>query len=147
MRRRKRRGRAGLRRSGCAGRETGGEGEIRGATDDDASAGCAGIDRQTTRSAHGPPGTGFRQGLCMPYPHFPTRHVHDGIVHKEARFAHSLYCQAEAGWTRRQLLWGEEGPRVVAAKAASRSRGLVEGVAVYRRSMVGQFPNQDIWNR
>lgn len=75
---------------------------------------------------------------------FPTVHVHDGEVHAEAHFDHSLYCQPDPeieallDWERSDLPAGR-------SMAADRTAGIVNGGAhAYRLLMHGTSPNQDI---
>lgn len=66
---------------------------------------------------------------------FPTVHVHDGEVHATAGFDHSLYLQGiepGEGWERSAA--GAEGAPLVAA-----------GERVWRRLLVGELPNADVW--
>jgi hypothetical protein len=75
---------------------------------------------------------------------FPTVHVHDGQVHAEAHFDHSLYCQPDPGvealldWERSELplsRWME----------ADRAAGIVNGGAhAYRRLLHGTAKNRDV---
>jgi hypothetical protein len=74
---------------------------------------------------------------------FPTVHVHDGAVHSEARFDHTLYCQPDElaaesfGWERGEPL----GKHV----DVERARGLIDGERrCYRRVLVGPHPNVDV---
>jgi hypothetical protein len=74
---------------------------------------------------------------------FPTVHVHDGAVHPEARFDHTLYCQPDEltaetfGWERSEPL-GEHVD-------VERARGLIDGERpCYRRVLTGSQPNVDV---
>ena len=73
---------------------------------------------------------------------YPTLHVHDGALHREAVFAHALYAQgiaAEPRWARSPVPLGQTVDLV-------RSRGLIDGAApVSASSIYGVHPNQDIW--
>lgn len=73
---------------------------------------------------------------------FPTVHIHDGKVHRTARFDHALYCQIESApkdW------WPSFGPAKIFVKV-DKTQGLVDGERVcYQYKLVGQHPNQDIW--
>ena len=78
--------------------------------------------------------------------YFPTSHVHDGAAHPTAHFDHSLYAQGAAGTDWKQ---GEVLPRNVMDFGnfliADRTRGLVQRDApVLRRTLRGEYPNQDI---
>lgn len=74
---------------------------------------------------------------------FPTVHVHDGEVHAEAAFDHTLYCQgaddafAPAGWERSALLADLLAPP---DRAPTRGSG-----PVFRRRLEGMLPNADTW--
>jgi hypothetical protein len=74
---------------------------------------------------------------------FPTVHIHDGKVHANAAFDHSLYCQdADTG-----MRW-EESPQPAGMfmKKIDEAKGVVNGKGhVYRKRMVGTFKNEDVW--
>jgi hypothetical protein len=74
---------------------------------------------------------------------FPTVHIHDGKVHAEAHFDHSLYCQGADTRTR----WTESPqPASFFVKKLDETKGIVDGKAhVYRKQMVGNFKNEDVW--
>jgi hypothetical protein len=74
---------------------------------------------------------------------FPTVHIHDGEVHAEARFDHTLYCQpgpvagATRNWDRSETALGEHVDPV-------RSRGLIDPDALcFRTTLRGVLPNRD----
>lgn len=76
---------------------------------------------------------------------FPTVHVHDGEVHPEAPFDHSLYVQGVAtpdvadGWIR-------SSSPASGFMAVERTEGLVRGDEhCFRCSRVGVFDNEDVW--
>lgn len=71
---------------------------------------------------------------------FPTVHVHDGEVHAQADFDHTLYYQGERGVDR-------DTPSSVDASEwnASRSKGLVVAGPMRRRMLRGSLPNEDIY--
>lgn len=73
---------------------------------------------------------------------FPTVHIHDGQVHRTARFDHALYCQIESA----PKDWGPSfGPAKTFVKV-DQAHGVVDGERVcYQHKIVGQHPNQDIW--
>jgi hypothetical protein len=84
---------------------------------------------------------------------FPTLHVHDGQVHGEARFDHTLYWQHPRGVTvppaRGPLALGAtmdvSGPAAGFVKV-DRAHDLVDGEApCHRRVLVGTLPNHDTW--
>ncbi len=75
---------------------------------------------------------------------FPTVHIHDGAVHEQADFDHTLFAQtgdrhpqgAEA-WAESQALAGREVD-------IKRAAGIVAGDQhVYYRTLKGKLPNQD----
>jgi hypothetical protein len=81
---------------------------------------------------------------------FPTAHVHDGAVHANADFDHSLYAQTRAAPPDWEL--GNVLPRDTMDfgnwLAADRTRGLVEKLApLVRRKIEGEHPNADTWLR
>lgn len=69
----------------------------------------------------------------------PTVHVHDGEVHPEADFDHTLYVQGPpvqlAGWDR--------STDAAAKILGSAKTWLDVGAAVQRKKLVGRAPNQD----
>jgi hypothetical protein len=81
---------------------------------------------------------------------FPTVHIHDGAVHAEARFDHSLFCQwrgplqtnpldAKTGW-RRSFRPAREYVNV------EKSKGLIDPDDVLlQRRLQGSLPNRDIY--
>jgi len=74
---------------------------------------------------------------------FPTVHIHDGKVHDRARFDHALYCQ---GWDT-GMKWDESPqPASMFLKKIDETKGIVDGKAhAYRKLMVGNFKNEDVW--
>jgi hypothetical protein len=74
---------------------------------------------------------------------FPTVHIHDGAVHEEARFDHSLYCQLDAGGVAPRG-W-ERSERALSTFAdARKSRGILDGDArCFRLVLEGTQRNQD----
>ncbi len=75
---------------------------------------------------------------------FPTLHVHDGKVHKTAKFDHSLYAQSDTTpWDR---YWLKSTDKVSARVNEAKTNGLVNGDAVaYMAPIIGDEPNDDIW--
>ena len=73
---------------------------------------------------------------------FPTVHIHDGYVHPQAMFDHSLYCQTDgspAGWEISEYL-----PSSMID--LERTRGvIVDGQAVCRRKLRGRLKNTDTY--
>ena len=87
---------------------------------------------------------------------FPTVHIHDGEVHEEEDFHHTLYSQhagydAAAGdrYTGKQ----DETTLLTRSKSSAsefmnvtRSKGLVDGrLLVHRKKLRSKLPNRDIW--
>lgn len=85
---------------------------------------------------------------------FPTLHVHDGEVHAQAAFDHTLYWQLPPG---APAPAPDDGPIALGAPMAvsgpagrfvdvERAAGLVDGdLPCHRRVMLGRLPNQDTW--
>ena len=75
---------------------------------------------------------------------FPTVHIHDGRVHKMARFDHALYCQVADG-SRRIPDWEESPEPAGRFTKAGRSQGVLEPEAVcWRQRIEGRRLNVDI---
>lgn len=75
---------------------------------------------------------------------FPTVHVHDGEVHAEAQFDHSLYCQPDKEL---ELLLDWERSREPLGRImdVDRAAGTIDGAAYgYRQVMLGTAPNRDV---
>ena len=71
---------------------------------------------------------------------FPTVHVHDGVVHRDAEFDHTLYLQGEArrGW--------DPSYDVASEFMNGDDHGLVDRRALlYRRELRGRHRNEDIY--
>ena len=84
---------------------------------------------------------------------FPTVHVHDGSVEREALFNHSLYCQSEyagSSWqpsARWQPSALEEEP-LLASDFLNIDRSmdlLLPDQVVFKKPVVGSHPNEDFW--
>ena len=75
---------------------------------------------------------------------FPTVHIHDGKVHREEDFDHTLYCQTRLGG--RAMLEWEESPRLAGGftKPKLAQDLLAENQHVHRRSLQGKMRNADI---
>jgi hypothetical protein len=76
---------------------------------------------------------------------FPTVHIHDGKIHAKAGFDHALYCQNSADET--VTMW-EESPQPAGLfmKKLPKAHGIVDPEGhVYRKMMVGEFKNEDVW--
>jgi len=76
---------------------------------------------------------------------FPTVHIHDGVVHREAEFDHALYCQVTRAGQRAMAEWNESAwpaSRFVNVKQANDL--VVADRHIYRRTLSGVLPNQDV---
>lgn len=74
---------------------------------------------------------------------FPTVHVHDGKVHKSARFDHALYTQTATAPGGR---WEASIRPVAQTVAVGKTEGLVAAAEpLYRRRMSGVLTNADVW--
>ena len=80
---------------------------------------------------------------------FPTVHVHDGAVHAEARFDHTLYCQVgkdsrppPTSWERSETTAGGEGSLLTTRSAMA---WLDRDAYAHRLGIHGTAPNRDTW--
>jgi len=76
--------------------------------------------------------------------YFPTVHIHDGEIHAEEHFDHTLYCQ---GHFKRISSddWDESTRHADATVKLAKSKGLVHGGQhLYRHRMEGTFRNTDL---
>jgi hypothetical protein len=74
---------------------------------------------------------------------FPTVHIHDGTVPKQAKFDHMLFCQLTGG---EMVSDWEESPQLADSfmKKIGETKGIVDGMShVYRKKMYGVLKNQD----
>jgi hypothetical protein len=72
---------------------------------------------------------------------FPTFHVHDGTLHDEAEFDHTLYAQGVD-----QVRTFITTERMIGSLVAGRSRGVLdEGAKLSSREIKGTKPNRDTW--
>ncbi len=75
---------------------------------------------------------------------FPTVHVHDGRVHEQASFDHTLYLQADAGWDEK-LDWERSEEPASRFVRCERAQSIVDPSArVFRHMMRGQGNNRDV---
>ena len=75
---------------------------------------------------------------------FPTVHIHDGKVHRDAEFDHMLYCQT-AGENIFVRRWDESNSLASQFTHPNKAHGLIKSDQhVYRNSMSDMFKNQDI---
>jgi hypothetical protein len=76
---------------------------------------------------------------------FPTLHIHDGKIHQRERFDHQLYCQGYEHETPDVHNWEESRRWAGQFAKAAKTRGLlVSNAHVYRKSIIGIHPNQDM---
>lgn len=74
---------------------------------------------------------------------FPTVHIHDGEVHPQATFDHTLYCQTGSARSPGRMWVPSDGP-IGRHIQAARVGGLVNGDApAFRLTMLGALPNRD----
>lgn len=75
---------------------------------------------------------------------FPTVHIHDGKVHDDAYFDHTLYCQVDDSDS--ELAEWEESARHAGAFTTfpAQQHMVSLGQHVYRRQMVGKLKNTDV---
>lgn len=74
----------------------------------------------------------------------PTVHIHDGEVHTEEEFDHSLYCQVPEGH-RGPPGW-QESAKLPSSLGPFDDAGLLDRNGhVYRREIAGLLPNRDTW--
>ncbi len=85
------------------------------------------------------PNANPQQGLF-----FPTVHIHDGKVHAEEEFNHTLYCQTPSG-KHGPRAW-EESEKLPVSLGALHDDGLLDRHDhVYRRTLQGMLPNLDTY--
>ena len=78
--------------------------------------------------------------------YFPTVHIHDGKVHLQEKFDHTLYAQAspKAGF-RMNEKWVESGSLASNFTSPEKSQGLIwDKGHVYRKRVVGLQKNEDV---
>ena len=75
---------------------------------------------------------------------FPTVHIHDGEVHKDAEFDHVLYCQRGSSDQFTLLDWDESIRPVGLFMQMPKTKGVLDsGEHCYRRTLFGTLPNKD----
>lgn len=75
---------------------------------------------------------------------FPTVHIHDGEVHKDADFDHTLYCQRGPSDQFTLLNWEESIRPVGLFMQTPKSKGVLDsGEHCYRLRLAGTLPNKD----
>jgi hypothetical protein len=76
---------------------------------------------------------------------FPTVHIHDGKVHKKAKFDHTLYTQ-RTDFRPAQLMAWEESPGLAESSLKKDYATLLQLKRhVHRRKMNGNLANEDVW--
>ena len=75
---------------------------------------------------------------------FPTVRIHDGKVHAEEEFSHTLYCQTPSGYYGPKG-WEESGKLPVSPGKIEDAGLLDKSDHVYRRSLLGLLPNRDTY--
>jgi hypothetical protein len=76
---------------------------------------------------------------------FPTVHIHDGKVHKKAKFDHTLYTQRTAVRGAQLMDWAES-PGLAEGHLKKDYAGLVQLKGhVHRKELAGNLVNEDIW--
>ncbi len=82
------------------------------------------------------------------YLFFPTVHIHDGEVHPEAEFDHSLYCQPGKAGLRSTVPWDESyGPAGSFINTGKAPGLVIADEHVHRLKLNGTLTNQDTWLR
>ena len=77
---------------------------------------------------------------------FPTVHIHDGRLEKEAAFDHILYCQLPEDDVMMLHGWRESHQPAGMFMHEKKSRGLIDPTAhVHRSAVNGNHPNSDLW--
>jgi hypothetical protein len=75
---------------------------------------------------------------------FPTVHIHDGKVHRQARFDHTLYCQSGPDEDLQIVHWEESPQPAGMFMKMNKAQGLIdEARHCYRRGLHGSFKNED----
>ncbi|RYD35429.1 MAG: hypothetical protein EOP86_08495 [Verrucomicrobiaceae bacterium] len=75
---------------------------------------------------------------------FPTVHIHDGRVHPEEEFDHTLFCQVPSG--RHGPSGWQESEKWASSVGKIEDAGLLDRSAhVYRKFLSGKLPNRDTW--
>lgn len=76
---------------------------------------------------------------------FPTVHIHDGEVHPQAEFDHTLYCQTTGGESLPMMEWAESPLPAGRFINWKKSQGIVDGEShAYVRTVRGMRKNEDI---
>lgn len=74
---------------------------------------------------------------------FPTVHIHDGKVHKNAGFDHSLYCQSPS--TEIATTWTESAHLAQYSVKCSKASGAVRPKQhIYKKELKGELKNEDV---
>jgi hypothetical protein len=97
-------------------------------------------------------GDGERHAMAFTFPtrertlFFPTVHIHDGEVHEEEEFDHTLYAQTPEGLHVRDRGW-EESPGLAGTSVkCGETKGIVDPDAhLLRRKILGKTKNEDVF--
>ena len=75
---------------------------------------------------------------------FPTVHIHDGEVHTEAEFDHTLYCQPSEALQLKMAEW-EESPTLAGqfVNAMKTAKIILPYEHCYKHELRGMLPNKD----
>lgn len=77
---------------------------------------------------------------------FPTVHIHDGTIEKEAGFDHVLFCQLPEDDVMMLRGWQESYRPAGMFMDKNKSRGLIDPTAhCHRSKLTGTRPNADLW--
>lgn len=77
---------------------------------------------------------------------FPTVHIHDGNIHKEADFDHQLYCQLTGGDSSKLFRFRESPQPAGMFMDTIKSEGLIEpDEHCHQRRINGRQKNDDVW--
>jgi hypothetical protein len=76
---------------------------------------------------------------------FPTVHIHDGKVHKKAKFDHTLYAQQSSLRPAGLMAW-DESPGLAGGVFKSDYKDLIDLKAhAHRKKLQGNLANEDVW--
>ena len=76
---------------------------------------------------------------------FPTVHIHDGQVHPQADFDHTLYCQKREGERTSLPDWRESPLLAAEFMQFQKAQGIIDAQAhCYMKRLAGQRKNEDV---
>ncbi|MCF6312886.1 MAG: hypothetical protein L3J39_10595 [Verrucomicrobiales bacterium] len=74
---------------------------------------------------------------------FPTVHIHDGKVHRNAEFDHSLYCQSPS--TEAGMKWRESAYLSSYYIKCSKTSGVIRPkLHIFKKTLKGKLKNEDV---